>query len=432
MLINYTFNNYLSFKQETTLSLETGDRLRKYPESTMSVNIPKSKTKVDLLKNIIIFGGNGSGKSNLLSSLSLMQDIISNIPSKATTKLPKRSFLLDDYSKSKNSSFEIEIIQNNTQYKYFFEYNRQQIVNEKLDIFIKNRYETYFKRTNCINYEIIPEHLKNFTNETRDNVLFLQTAQGKNDSVSIDIIKWFEESLVFFSHRSSEELVYLLKDSENKKRFLEFMFLADMNMVDIEVESSTNKIPEDLRAALKGLMTTLNDGQINEELLPEEQILERLYTVYKKYDDKGNVIGKQRIPIEMESSGTQKIIYIALNILFCQNDKKVIILDEFDDAFHEELANALVKIFNSKSNTTQFLVTSHELNLMDNDLRKDQIYFVEKDFTGESELYSIFDFDDNTRGDIGYYKRYIKGAFGAIPNIDAQKLVKMFASDKEA
>lgn len=431
MLINYTFNNYLSFKQENTLSLETGNRLRKYPENTMTVNILNSKNKIDLLKNIIIFGGNGSGKSNLLSSLSLMQTIISNIPPKATTKLPKRSFLLDDYSKLKNSSFEIELIQNNTQYKYFFEYNKQQIVNETLDIFKKNKYVTYFKRTNCNNYDIIPEHLKKFTNETRDNVLFLQTAQGKNDSVSIDIIKWFEESLVFFSRRSSEELVYLLKDPENKKKFLEFMFLADMNMIDIEVESSTNKISEELRTALKGLMTTLNEGQINEEL-PEEQIIENLYTVYKKYDDKGNVIGKQRIPIEMESSGTQKIIYIALNILFCQNYNKVIVLDEFDDAFHEELANALVKIFNSKSNTTQFLVTSHELNLMDNNLRKDQIYFVEKDFTGESDLYSIFDFDDNTRGDIGYYKRYIKGAFGAIPNIDTQKLVKMFASDKEA
>lgn len=208
------------------------------------------------------------------------------------------------------------------------------------------------------------------------------------------------------------------------------MVLADMNMIDIEVESSKNKISEELLAALTGLMTTLNDGQMS-DALPEEQIVENLYTVYKKYDEDGNVIGTQRIPIEMESSGTQKIIYIALNILFCQDDKKVIILDEFDDAFHEELANALVKIFNSKSNTTQFLVTSHELNLMDNNLRKDQIYFVEKDFTGESDLYSIFDFDDSTRGDIGYYKRYMKGAFGAIPNIDAKNLVKMFASDKE-
>ncbi|MDT2485473.1 AAA family ATPase [Enterococcus avium] len=430
MLINYTFNNYLSFKKETTLSLETGDRLRKYPDNTMSIDITNSKNKINLLKNAIIFGGNGSGKSNLLKSLFLMKKIVSNIPSKTTTKLPKRSFLLDNFSNDKNTSFEIELIQNNTRYKYFFEYNRLQIVNETLEIYNKNKYETYFKRTNCNNYDIVPDHLVNFINETRDNVLFLQTAQGKNDSVSIDIIKWFEESLVFFSKKASEELFYLLKNSDNKKKFLEFMFLADMNMVDIEVESSTNKISEEVIAALTGLMTTLNDGQFNESI-PEEQIIETLYTVYKKYDENGNVIGKQRIPIQNESSGTQKIIYIALNILFCQNEKKVIILDEFDDAFHEELANALVKIFNSKSNTTQFLVTSHELNLMDNKIRKDQIYFVEKDFTGESDLYSIFDFDDSTRGDIGYYKRYMKGAFGAIPNIDSQRLVKMFASDAE-
>lgn len=430
MLINYTFNNYLSFKKETTLSLETGDRLRKYPDNTMSIDITNSKNKINLLKNVIIFGANGSGKSNLLKSLLLMKKIISNIPPKTTTKLPKRSFLLDNFSNYKNTSFEIELIQNNTQYKYFFEYNREQIVNEKLETWNKNKYEVYFERTNCNNYDVVPQHLVNFINETRDNVLFLQTAQGKNDSVSIDIIEWFEESLVFFSESSSEKLVYLLKNPDNKKRFLEFMFLADMNMVDIEVESSVNKFSEEMIAALSDFMNKINDGKFNEPL-PDEQIVNTLYTVYKKYDENGNVIGKQRIPVDNESSGTQKIIYIALNMLFCQNEKKVIILDEFDDAFHEELANALVKIFNSKNNTTQFIVTSHELNLMDNNLRKDQIYFVEKDFTGESDLYSIFDFDDSTRGDIGYYKRYMKGAFGAIPNIDAQKLVKMFASDAE-
>ncbi|OTO64771.1 hypothetical protein A5815_002585 [Enterococcus faecium] len=430
LLINYTFDNYLSFKQKTNLSLETGDRLRKFPENTINVERLNSNRSINLLKNIIIFGGNGSGKSNLLSSLALMKHIVSNIPSKATAKIPKRSFLLDDYSNKKNTSFEIEIIQNKTQYRYFFEYNRKRIINEKLEIFQKNRYVTYFERINCHEYKIIPEHLKNFKKETRDNVLFLQTAQGKNDSVSIDIMKWFDESLVFFTENSSKDLVYLLKDADNKKRFLEFMFLADMNMIDVEVESSTNKIPEELRAAFTGLLNTLNDGQFDEEL-PSEQIVEELYTIYKKYDQNGNVVGTQRIPLEMESSGTKKIIYIALNVLFCQNYNKVIILDEFDDAFHEELSNALVKIFNSKYNTTQFIVTSHELNLMDNNLRKDQIYFVEKDFTGESEVYSLFDFNDNTRSDIGYYKRYLKGAFGAIPNIDTKNLVKMFSLDKE-
>ncbi|MDV7787747.1 AAA family ATPase [Enterococcus gallinarum] len=396
----------------------------------MEVEVKKSKNTVSLLKNIIVFGGNGSGKSNLLSSLSLMKHIITNIPPKATSKIPIRHFLLDDYSSNKNTSFDIELIQNNTQYRYSFEYSSKQIVNEKLDIFEGNKYKTYFERENCHNYKTIPKHLKQFESETRDNVLFLQTAQGKNDSASIDIMEWFEKSLVFFSNSSSRELTYLLKDEKNKKKFLEFMLLADMNMIDIEVESSTNKVPEKVRIALAGLWNSINE-ESNEEDLPEEQIIETIYTVYKKYDKKGNVIGTQRISLDMESAGTKKIIYLALNILFCQDLNKVIVLDEFDDAFHEEVANALVEIFNSKYNTTQFIVTSHELNLMDNKLRRDQIYFVEKDFTGESEVYSLFDFDDQTRSDIGYYKRYLKGTFGAIPNIDSKNLIRMFSPEKE-
>lgn len=430
MLINYTVNNYLSFKNENTLSLETGERLRKYPENTMKITTKNNSIPIELLKNVIIFGSNGSGKSNLLSSLNMMKQMISNIPLKATTKLPKRSFMLDNYSKDTETLFEIEIIQNNYQYKYMFEFNRESILKEKLEILEKNNYVTYFERTNTNTYTVIPNHLKPYTTETRGNILFLQKAQDNNDQVSIELMKWFEESLVFFSKNNSEELFYLLKNEPNKKRFLEFMKLADLNMIDVVVETSTKKVPEELINALSNMLSQLNNNNIPEEL-PSEQIMENLYTIYKKYDHNGNVIGTQRIPLGMESSGTKKIIYLALNILFCQEKNKVLILDEFDDAFHEELASALINVFNSKNSKTQVIVTSHELNLMDKGLRKDQIYFVQKDFSGESELYSIFDFDDvsQTRGDIGYYKRYMKGAFGAKPNINTDNLLEFMGKE---
>lgn len=426
MLINYTFSNCYSFKHETTLSLEKGERLRKFPNNKMSISTKKSGNKIDLLKNIVIFGSNGSGKSNLLKSLDLMKHIILNIPSKVTSKIPERKFLMDDKSVSKPTSFEVEFIQNDTQYKYSFSYMKSKILNEKLEVFNKNQYNIYFERTENNTFIITPNSLNEVVKETRENVLFLQKGQDKNDYACKDVITWFEETLVFFSEVSSRELFYLLEDDENKKRFLKFLSFADMNIIDVEIEESSHEMPEKVQDALKNLLAELTDDPTDTF---EPGKLKRLFTIYKKYDSEGNVIKNQKIHLDQESSGTQKIIFIALNILFCKDNNKVLILDEFDDSFHQELAEALIKVFNSKGNENQFIVTSHELNLMDANLRKDQIYFTEKRFNGESELFSLFDFDDFkiTRGDTQYYKRYIKGLFGAMPNIEADEMLNMFS-----
>ncbi len=94
--------------------------------------------------------------------------------------------------------------------------------------------------------------------------------------------------------------------------------------------------------------------------------------------------------------------------------------DEFGDALHLELASALVAIFNSPQNHNQFILTTHELQLLDEKLRTDQIYLMEKDFKGQSDLKSIFDFKDARelgRGDTSFMKRYIQGRFGALPQV---------------
>lgn len=106
-------------------------------------------------------------------------------------------------------------------------------------------------------------------------------------------------------------------------------------------------------------------------------------------------------------------------------NKKTILIDEFDDSLHSELSKTLVKIFNSHSNLNQFVVTTHNLSLMDEKLRVDQLYLVEKDFHGISELNSIFDFNDSRIGgrlDIRFARRYIEGRYGAVPAIDTDRL----------
>ncbi|WP_243171775.1 AAA family ATPase [Enterococcus cecorum] len=197
----------------------------------------------------------------------------------------------------------------------------------------------------------------------------------------------------------------LLEGVENKFRLISFLMLVDMNVVDVEP------------------VFDLVDGKAK---------MSQLYVVYNKYDQDHLLVGKERISYALESAGTQKLITLALHLLF-NKQGKVFILDEFDDAFHQELSLSLVQLFNAMEDGSQFILTTHDLQLMDNQLRKDQIYFINKNYRGESQLYSLFDFAEDTKGsrsDITYYRRYLKGLFGGIPNIETQKLIDLAVNRK--
>lgn len=423
MLINFEVNNFLSFNKKNEFSMEPGENLRKYPNNVRAISVgTKKKDAVRLLKNTVIFGENGAGKSNLLSALRMMRNIVTNILPRVTDKLQQPAFELD--SNSRSTTFSVEIVQNGERYKYSFEYTTSSIINEQLDFYEDSKFKNYFRRSNTNNYKT-PKHLEAFTEETRKNVLFLQTAQSKNDAKAAAVFEWFEDSLIFFDEDSSKKLYSFLDNNHNKKLFLNFMKLADQNMIDVVIEDSIQKPPAEMIEAFETL-ESITKGAFKFEI-PREHVTKELYTIYRKYDSNGERSGEAKIPLKLESTGTRKLIAIVLNVLSYHNSNKVILMDEFDDSLHEQLSEALIKIFNSKANNNQFIVTSHELTLMDAGLRKDQIYFIQKNFAGESQIFSVFDFNDTSknRGDFKYYRRYMKGMFGAIPNIDANSFLSL-------
>ncbi|HEY4622966.1 MAG TPA: AAA family ATPase, partial [Solibacillus sp.] len=142
---------------------------------------------------------------------------------------------------------------------------------------------------------------------------------------------------------------------------------------------------------------------------------------YLSFDDDGAPTGTKTINWTMDSKGTVRMLYLACVMVDAHNKGKTIFIDEFDTAFHVTICEFLMAIMNSKRNeNNQFIVTSHEIDLLDQPLRPDQIWFVNKSFKNESELYSLFDFADlhKKRADLSYAKRYLKGEFGATPVIN--------------
>ncbi|HZG10566.1 MAG TPA: ATP-binding protein [Kurthia gibsonii] len=414
MLLQFALKNYLSFKEEQFFSMEAGERLRRFKEGN-TLNINGST----LLKNILIFGANGSGKSNLLHGLNTMKKMILNPNPVVTEQLPYMNFLLNE-NQEKPIKFEIEFIFNEYFYNYTFTYNEERFLSEELSYKLSERasYKTYFKRNNE-GMILCPEEYIDISKKLRDNTLFLYSLQDINDLHAISVYKWFKHILYFFEGESNLENHFkLLEKQENKEIFLDFLKAADFNIIDIEVQRRNVELPEELREILSTLTQNRPLGKIPNSVLT-------LRTVYKKYDDVGNVIGKTSLDLGMESAGTRKIIDIALSVIHCKEYNKILVMDEFDDSLHLSISKALIDVFNSSTNSNQFILTTHQLELLNSDLRADQIYLVEKDFKGESEVFSILDFEDLNnyrKSNSKRLKPYMEGRFGAIPIVDKEKL----------
>lgn len=412
MLIEFTVKNYASFKDETTLSAETGSRLRKLKETnTFSYKHPA------LLKSLLLFGPNGSGKSQLINALARMRTIVTRPTQTVTDTLIYNPFMFNEDSRKKDTVFKVKIELKNIIYIYSFAYNFKEVTQESLIRYKNNKKTLIFSRHN-MEIETSDSFLATSIPKLRKNALFLYLAQAENNVDCGLVYKWFSENLIFIGSRNQfripDELLNLMKNEYLKQEMISFLSFADFNISDIEVRD----IP-----VVRG-DSHLPKGEV-EESYPET--VKELFTIHKVYD-KDKVISTGELPLTFESVGTRRLFYIVLAMMLAQinGNEKTILIDEFDDSLHVELASALVKIFNSNENLNQFIITTHDIHLLDSSLRIDQIYLLDKDFHGISNLKSIFDFEDarnKGRRDISFAKRYLQGKFGAVPVIDVEGLL---------
>lgn len=418
MLIEFRVKNYGSFRDETVLSAETGSRLRKFKATNTFETKP-----VSTLKSLLIFGSNGAGKTQLLRALSQMERLVAIGGTQTVTQnLPYYPFLFDSSSKTKDTLFGIKILLGNKVYDYSFSYNSERIKSEVLTITSNQNTEIYFERTEN-DLVTSSSELQSMVPKLRKNALFLFLAQQANDPEAINIFKWFDKNLLFVSTNGSipNEMLDLMKNEGLKKEMLSFMNLADLDISDIVVREVGVTLDENLQKIYDNMH------------IPAPPTIRQIFTKHKVYDENNNVISTEEINFNAESEGTRQLFYIVFAMIFSQinGDHKTIIIDEFDKSLHQELASSLIRVFNSVGNKNQFIVTTHDIQLLDDQVRTDQIYLVDKDYHGVSELKSIFDFRDarnKGRRDVSFAKRYMSGQFGSVPIVDVDGLVDLIAN----
>lgn len=412
MLVDFRVKNCLSYKEETVFSMVAGSRSRKLND-THTIKIEALR----LVKSAFIFGPNGSGKSNLFAAIKVLRSLLFNFENLNSVKhlrLPYQPFKLGGDGKSP-SEFVISLMLEGSLYDYEIHYNAEQVLYERLTKIEELQEEKLFLRewdasNQDYTYETAQMSHQELAKYTRNNTAFLSVLNVFNDADAAKIFDWFLHKVLFLdeAHRlSSHPLIRKLEEDPFKQEVIKMLKIADFSIQDVTARRVERREKNTLSYDFDGEDTVIQEVDIDLH--------------YLSFDNEGTPLGTETINWTMDSKGTVRMLHLACVMVDAYNKGKTIFIDEFDTAFHVSICEFLMAIMNSRRNEcNQFIVTSHEIDLLDQPLRSDQIWFVNKSFKNESELYSLFDFAElkKNRGDISYAKRYLKGEFGATPVIN--------------
>ncbi len=409
MIVEFSVGNFLSFKEPRTLSLEaTG--ITEHPDSVFACGAQ------NLLRTAVLYGANSSGKSNLIKAMSMMRLLVLTSGEKSSAaKLPVVPFRLSTETENRPSFFEVVFFTDNARYRYGFEVDAKIVHAEWLFSQTTGKEMPLFIRENDgIGVTEAFSEGKGLEDRTRDNALFLSVVDLFNGQTAGAIVKWFNRWVTVsgLSHDNYRNKTFsLLEREETKEKMLRFFSDLDLGFERLKVKKQ------------EFLMTTGSAGYMAQE--PDENADVRIMTVHKKFDAEGNAVGTQEFDLrEQESSGTNKIIDLAGPIFETLTGGGILVVDELDAKLHPLLTAAVTKLFNSSEYNThraQLIFATHDTNLLTyGGFRRDQIYFLEKDNTEATDLYSLIEYREEgskakVRKDRSFEKDYIAGRYGAIP-----------------
>ena len=411
MLLEFRVKNFRSLRDEQVLSLVASTTDKALSTHAMPSGVRAAPL---ILRSAVIYGPNAGGKSNLVKALQYMRGVVVESasviqPGQAFNVQP---FRLDAESIAQPTEFEVTFVLDGVRYQYGFTLTAGRIIDEFLLVYKAFKPQQWFVRkydsaTDKDIYEFGPS-LKGQKNlwegATRPNALFLSMAVQLNSEQLRPIFDWFASKLAIFNDISpldSQRSVELLRHPEGKRAMCDFLVAADISIADINVVSRK----------VTGLSTSidLSTGVQKNEIT--EQKVEELQ--FHHVTDKGKAL----FSLQEESSGTQRLFYLAGPIMDMLDKGRTLIVDELDSSLHPLLVRRLVELFHNpeiNSKGAQLIFSTHDTSLLDRELfRRDQIWFVEKDRDQASKLYPLSDF--SPRNKEALERGYLLGRYGALP-----------------
>lgn len=412
MLLEFACKNHRSIRKEVLFSAIAS-------KDTTHIERTAEFDSERILKTAVIYGANGSGKSNFIEAISyvrrLVVDSINIQPGKPIPQMPHKLEGLDS-----DSEYKLQFLINGVRYAYGFTVRKFLIEEEYLYYFPNKRPVKIFER-NSDGFTAGSKFRGKFSvcnDVLKPNRLMLScTANFSNVPETDAVYRFFDDYIVFYKDdMQSSWMGYTLNTLEEnpdiKEKIINFMRRLSINIKDIEIGSEEVNFNElDLPDFLSDeLRNKLLEGTISK------------YNVEFVYDQFRTNLEKE------ESSGICKLLGFLGPLLDIIENNKVLICDELEQSLHESVLYELVKLFIELSHekNCQMIFSTHDTSLLNLDLfRRDQIWFTElKKEDRSTDLYSLAEIK-NVRKDESFGKCYISGKYGAIPMLNADMADRM-------
>ncbi len=417
MLIDFRLTNYRSFSESQTLSMVASAGKEHEHTHLFASGVSVAPR---LLRSAIVYGPNAGGKTNLVRAFQFMQSMVAQSATlvQEGQALNVQPFLFNPGERSQPTTFEVNFIEDSedgpVRYQYGFSLTAERIVAEWLYAAPKGRNKPMFQRefdteTGKYTWEWGASFLGRkdvWRDKTRANGLFLSTAVLLNNEQLRPVFNWFQNRLAIIRADdliNLEHTLGLCATESGKAELMSFFKNADISITDVALEKQPIK------------RTTFGFDPATGPLPPSttDDEITKIHFKHRSRDGQNEI----ELGMEDESSGTQKLFALAGPWLDVMRKRRVLVVDELDRSLHPLICRYLIGRFNNDQTNplnAQLIATTHDTSLLDRHLlRRDQVWFVEKNQQEASRMYSLDEF--SPRKEESLERGYLHGRYGALP-----------------
>lgn len=427
MILQFSVSNYRCFRGLQTLNLAASNQDKSLPENCIATDFPGLSGK-RWIKGLALYGANASGKSTILEALGTLAALVKNSAQMTDPKEPIsliEPFALCAEKTKSPTAFGIIFVAEGIRYEYRLAATRERIWHESLRAFPKKVEQLWFCRNwnaDSETYVWTPERPSGFQRDpqlegyTLSNMLFLSKAVASNRSELEPVFRWFKDRLRFMDLSARRRFGFAPRFTMGKiqdqtplrDRIIEVLRHADIGVTNARVVEDRPP-DEEIERLLKNVPQESRERIIKESWIKPELV--------------HRCIGGAELPLpwDSESAGTHRLFSLVGPWLDILSNGNTICVDELETSMHPLMVRELLRLFFSEKenpNRAQILFTTHNPLLLDATLlRRDQVWFTDKDVDNQAHLYPLTDY--SPRKGESLVRGYLAGRYGAVPFVPA-------------
>lgn len=420
MILQFKVRNFLSIKDEQILSFEAT------ADDTLQDVYVVNKGKTPVLKMGIIFGPNASGKSNILIALDYLFRFTQQQKANKEITTGFIPFLLNKKFINEPGFFELSFFVGDTLYIYTLELNLDYVLSEKLQYYPGNKVAEFFTRTYNAETDLSEISFGSTIKLKAQDKALLQGQTMRNMSVFAAYAKLnlhfpqFDEPYDYLRTKylpmvtpktdlSKWTTEFVENTSPVKGFILELLNKVDIKVDDILIETQVRQLTKE---DVSRVVVPMGEDADKNVTVTGSTVSKKISFVHT--DEHGEQIP---FPMQWESAGTGRLYGLAGPLFSAISNNQVLMIDELENAMHPDLVIHFINTFLTNSQEAQLLCSTHDINILSekDEIRRDVIWFTEKDNTGATNLYCLAEFNPRTQS--SYINAYKAGKFGAIPKL---------------